>query len=235
MRLERIAATSEALRATRARTTKAALLADVIRELQPDEIEAGVAFLSGELRQRQIGAGWASLRDLPPAAAEPSLTVAEVDGVFARMATASGRGSATERRALLTDLLTRATEPEQQLLAGLVMGELRQGAQASLVADAIAAAAGVRTRRAAPRADAARRPRRRRRHGAHRGRARPGAHRARRRPAAGPDAGLAGRVDRGGARHRTRRRRWSGSSTERACRPIATATTSRSSPAASTT
>ena len=60
MRLERIAATSEALRATRARTTKAALLADAIRELQPDEIEAGVAFLSGELRQRQIGAGWAA-------------------------------------------------------------------------------------------------------------------------------------------------------------------------------
>ena len=76
VRLERIAATSEALRATRARTAKAALLADAIRELAPDEIEAGVAFLSGELRQRQIGAGWASLRELPAAAAEPSLTVA---------------------------------------------------------------------------------------------------------------------------------------------------------------
>jgi DNA ligase-1 len=143
VRLERIAATSEALRATRARTTKAALLADAIRELQPDELEAGVAFLSGELRQRQIGAGWASLRDLPPAAAEPSLTVAEVDAVFAQMATAAGPGSAGRRRELLTGLLTRATEPEQQLLSGLVMGELRQGAQASLVADAIAAAAGV--------------------------------------------------------------------------------------------
>ncbi len=143
MRLERIAATSAALRATRARTTKAALLADAIRELAPDEIEAGVAFLSGELRQRQIGAGWASLRELPSPAAEPSLTVAEADAVFARMAVVSGRGSATERRALLADLLTRATEPEQQLLAGLVMGELRQGAQASLVADAIAAATGV--------------------------------------------------------------------------------------------
>ena len=92
MRLERIAATSEALRATRARTAKAALLADAIRELAPDEIEAGVAFLSGELRQRQIGAGWASLRELPPPAAEPSLTVGEVDAVFAQMATASGAG-----------------------------------------------------------------------------------------------------------------------------------------------
>ncbi len=143
MRLERIAATSEALRATRARTTKAALLADAIRELAPDEIEAGVAFLSGELRQRQIGAGWASLRELPPSAGEPSLTVGEVDAVFAQMATVAGSGSATERKRLLASLLGRATAPEQQLLRGLVMGELRQGAQASLVADAVAAAAGV--------------------------------------------------------------------------------------------
>lgn len=143
MRLERIAATSGALRATRARTAKVALLAEAIRELGSDEIEPGIAFLSGELRQRQIGAGWASLRDLPEPAAEPSLTVAEVDDRFAQMAAVTGTGSAGERRRLLTDLFGRATEPEQQLLSGLVAGELRQGAQASLVADAVAVAADV--------------------------------------------------------------------------------------------
>jgi DNA ligase-1 len=143
VRLARIAATSDALRATRARNAKTALLADTIRELEPDEIEAGVAFLSGELRQRQIGAGWASLRTLPEAAAEATLTVADADAQFALMAAASGPGSTTERRKLLTDLFARATAPEQQLLSGLVAGELRQGAQASLVADAIALAAGI--------------------------------------------------------------------------------------------
>ena len=73
MKLERIASTSDALRATRARNAKIALLAETIRELEPDEIEAGVAFLSGELRQRQIGAGWASLRDAarPPPPSRP--------------------------------------------------------------------------------------------------------------------------------------------------------------------
>jgi DNA ligase-1 len=143
VRLARIAETSDALRATRARNAKIALLAATIRELAPDEIETGVAFLSGELRQRQIGAGWASLRTLPEPAAEPTLTVMEADTQFALMAAASGPGSTTERRRLLTDLFARATEAEQQLLSGLVAGELRQGAQASLVADAVALAAAV--------------------------------------------------------------------------------------------
>ena len=143
MKLARIASTSDALRATRARNAKIALLAETIRELEPDEIEAGVAFLSGELRQRQIGAGWASLRTLPEPAADPTLTVADADTQFALMAVASGPGSTSERRRLLTELFGRATEAEQQLLSGLVAGELRQGAQASLVADAVAVAAGV--------------------------------------------------------------------------------------------
>jgi DNA ligase 1 len=141
--LAELTATSEAVRATRARTEKIERLAQALRRMAPDEVAIGVAYLSGELRQRQIGAGWASLRELPPPAAEPSLTVGEVDAVFAQMATAAGRGSAGERRRLLADLLTRATASEQHLLSGLVMGELRQGAQASLVADAVAAAAGV--------------------------------------------------------------------------------------------
>jgi len=95
VRLARIAETSDALRATRARNAKIALLAATIRELAPDEIETGVAFLSGELRQRQIGAGWASLRTLPEPAAEPTLTVMEADTQFALMAAASGPGSTT--------------------------------------------------------------------------------------------------------------------------------------------
>ena len=42
-------------------------------QLAPDEVPAAVAFLSGRLLQRQTGAGWAALRDLPPPSAEPSL------------------------------------------------------------------------------------------------------------------------------------------------------------------
>jgi DNA ligase-1 len=69
--------------------------------------------------------------------------VAEVDSAFERAAAMSGSGSLTERRALLTDLLTRATAAEQRLLGGLVSGELRQGAQEGVMLAAVAQAAAV--------------------------------------------------------------------------------------------
>ncbi|MCM0677873.1 ATP-dependent DNA ligase, partial [Micromonospora phytophila] len=70
-----LAATSAAVGATRARRAKVELLADALRSLDPAEVPAGSGYLAGELRQRQTGVGWASLRDLPPPAAEASLTV----------------------------------------------------------------------------------------------------------------------------------------------------------------
>jgi DNA ligase-1 len=135
-----LAATSTAVASTSARSKKVALLSDGLRQAAPDEVAAAVAFLSGELLQRRTGVGWASLRDLPPPADEPTLTVGEVDAAFASIAQLSGAGSQGRRRELLTGLLARATEPEQQFLAGLVAGELRQGALASLVTDAVAGA-----------------------------------------------------------------------------------------------
>src|SRR3954447_7186610 len=60
-----LAATSRAVGATSARREKVDLLAVALRRLGPEEVPAGVAFLSGELRQRQIGVGWAALRDAP--------------------------------------------------------------------------------------------------------------------------------------------------------------------------
>ncbi|HUZ84015.1 MAG TPA: hypothetical protein VMU66_04925 [Gaiellales bacterium] len=74
---------------------------------------------------------------------QPSLTVAEVDAVFMRMAAASGGGAGRERRELLAGLFARATADEAELLAGLVAGELRQGAQRGVFEQAVARAAGV--------------------------------------------------------------------------------------------
>jgi DNA ligase-1 len=134
---------SEDVRASSSRSAKVARLAACLAALAPDEVPAAVAFLSGRLLQRQTGAGWASLRDLPPPAAEPSLMVLDVDAAFAAMAVLQGPGSAAARRDLLHGLFARATEPEQRLLRGLVAGELRQGAQEGVMAEAAARAAGV--------------------------------------------------------------------------------------------
>jgi len=138
-----LAATSAAVAATSGRKAKIELLAGALRGLDPDEIAAGSAYLAGELRQRQTGVGYASLRDRPAPAAEPILTVDAVDSAIAEIAVVNGAGSQARRRDLLAALFGAATAEEQRLLVGLFSGELRQGAQAGLLADAIAKAAGV--------------------------------------------------------------------------------------------
>src|SRR3954447_25373081 len=143
MLLTVLAATSVELAATSSRLRKVELMAEVLRAAAADEVLATIAFLSGELRQRRTGVGWASLRDLPPAAAEPSLTVHDVDAAFEAIASIAGKGSGAERRRQLDALLGAATAEEQTFLSGLARGDLRQGALESLVVDALARAAGL--------------------------------------------------------------------------------------------
>ena len=146
MLLAELVATSARVGATRARSEKTALLAALLRRLEPREVDMAVAFLSGRLRQGRIGLGWAALRAARAAArptASPALSLLEVDAAFDRIAAVSGRGSAGERGRLLAELLGRATEGEQDFLVRLVLGELRQGALAGLMEEALAQAAGL--------------------------------------------------------------------------------------------
>lgn len=138
-----VAAASAEVAARPARTAKVERLAALLRQASPAEAPVAVAYLSGELRQRRTGVGWAALRAQPPPAARPTLTLLEVDAAFERLAGLAGPGSAAARRTALGDLLGAATEAEQRLLAGLVSGELRQGAQQGVVLAAVARAAGV--------------------------------------------------------------------------------------------
>ncbi|WP_395103392.1 ATP-dependent DNA ligase [Actinomadura sp. SCN-SB] len=143
MLLSEIARTSRAVAGTSARKAKIGFLAECLRDAGPGEAPIVVAYLSGELPQRQIGVGYASFRDIPPPAAEPSLTVAEVDAAFSEIGAVSGKGSVARRRALLSALMARATHAEQDFLIRLLSGELRQGALDGVMAEAIASAAGV--------------------------------------------------------------------------------------------
>lgn len=93
MRFLDLAATSAAVAATSGRRAKVELLAGALRALDPAEVSAGAGWLAGELRQRQTGVGYASLRDLPPPAAEPTLTVADVDAAIDEIAAVRGAGS----------------------------------------------------------------------------------------------------------------------------------------------
>jgi len=143
MRLSVLAATSDQLAATAARSQKIALLASLLRTCSGPEAAVVVSWLSGELTQGQIGVGWAALRELAPAAAEPSLQVATVDAAFTEIGACAGSGSQGRRRELLRTLFAAATEQEQQFLTRLLTGDLRQGALAGVMTDALARAADL--------------------------------------------------------------------------------------------
>ena len=149
-----VVGTSEAVTGLPGRRAKIDQLAALLRRAGADEIPVVVAFLSGELRQRQIGVGYAALTGLlreadaaaGQAAARPAgsaLTVAETDEVFATIGAVSGAGSQAARRKLLTDLFRRATVDERGFLVRLLAGELHQGAQEGVMLEAVARAAGV--------------------------------------------------------------------------------------------
>jgi len=141
--LVRIAEVSQAVGAASARLAKIGMLAAALREAGPLEVPIAVAYLSGELPQRQIGVGWAALREGFPAAASPTLGLAEVDAAFSAIGAVSGKGSAAVRKALVGELFGRATGAEQRFLFGLLSGELRQGALEGVMTDAVARAASV--------------------------------------------------------------------------------------------
>ena len=143
MLLAELVATSRTVASTRSRLAKVEAIAACLRQAAPDEIGIVVSYLSGELRQRRTGIGWAALRDTPSPAGSPTLVIGEVDGAFSRLASASGAGSVAVRRDELSGLLRRATEDEQRFLRMLVGGELRQGALAGIMVDAVARAAEV--------------------------------------------------------------------------------------------
>jgi len=146
MRLAEIASLSTRVTAASSRNAKIAMLAEVLGRLEGAEIEVGVAWLSGHLRQGRIGLGPAVVRGAwkgATVADEPTLTVLEVDETFARLEGTSGAGSAARRGALLADLLGRATREEADFLARLVLGELRQGALVGIMEEAVARAVGV--------------------------------------------------------------------------------------------
>ena len=77
-----IVETSRAIGATAARGEKIGRLAEVLRRLEPAEAAIGVAYLSSQLRQRQIGVGYAAIRDLPEPAEKASLSLVEVDAAL---------------------------------------------------------------------------------------------------------------------------------------------------------
>jgi DNA ligase-1 len=167
--LSDVVSTSTAVARTPGRRAKIDEIAGLLVRVPVDEVPIAVAFLSGDLIQRQIGVGYAALIGLPEpgsgpepdpgaepdpgpepnaarlaqAVAQASLTLPETNAAFEQIGTLAGPGSQGRRRELLASLVGRATESERQFLFRLLAGDLRQGALEGVMIDAVAKAAGA--------------------------------------------------------------------------------------------
>ncbi|PYO93913.1 MAG: ATP-dependent DNA ligase [Gemmatimonadetes bacterium] len=141
MLLESLVQTSAAVAATSGRLAKIKLLADLLQQANPDEIELAIAYLSGTIRQSKAGVGWATLSQARShVGASSRLHLRDVDETLEKISKTSGKGSASEKQRLLSELFSKATADEQDFLFRLITGELRQGALEGIMVEALAKA-----------------------------------------------------------------------------------------------
>jgi DNA ligase-1 len=154
MQLARLVETSNRVATTTKRLEKIGLIATLLEQLQPEEVEIAVCFLSGSIGQGRIGIGYSTLREAAgsPTAEPNPLGLLDVDRACESLKSMHGSGSAGRKIELLKQVFSRATAEEQRFLIGLLGGELRQGALEGIMLEAVARASRVpleRVRRAA--------------------------------------------------------------------------------------
>ena len=137
--LAELVATSRLVAGSPGRTAKVEAIAELLRRAPEDERGIAAGLLANEPRQGRIGIGWGTLADIETSAAgEPALTISDVARALDELAGLGGGGSQAARRALLSDLYARATADEQAMLRSILLGDLKQGALAGVVLDAVA-------------------------------------------------------------------------------------------------
>ncbi|OLC09445.1 MAG: ATP-dependent DNA ligase [Gemmatimonadetes bacterium 13_1_40CM_66_11] len=141
MLLSALVSTSDQVAATSGRLAKIQLLADLLKQAGPDEVELAIAYLSGTVRQSKIGVGWATLQKAKShVGTSARLQLRDVDETLQKVSTTAGKGSAAEKQRLLGALFSQATKEEHEFLFRLLTGELRQGALEGIMVEAVAKA-----------------------------------------------------------------------------------------------
>jgi DNA ligase-1 len=129
---------------TNSRSRKVAIISDLLSRLAPSEVPVAVGFLAGVPHQGRVGIGYTTIYGVEVQPADrSSLTIDVVDRAITDVQGMTGSGSTSKREQLLAELLRRATDREADFLRRLFTGDLRQGARAGLMVEAIAKAAGV--------------------------------------------------------------------------------------------
>ncbi|MFI9548085.1 ATP-dependent DNA ligase [Streptomyces sp. NPDC052016] len=143
MLLTRLADVSREVAATSARSRKIALLAELFRDAEADDVPIVIPYLAGRLPQGRLGVGWKVLGRPVTPAGTPQLTVREVDARLTELGKVAGPGSQAERARLVGALMGAATAEEQRFLLGLITGEVRQGALDAVAVEGLALATGA--------------------------------------------------------------------------------------------
>ncbi|MDQ0682311.1 DNA ligase-1 [Streptomyces achromogenes] len=143
MLLTRLADVSREVAAVPARSRKIALLAELFREADAEDVPIVIPYLAGRLPQGRLGVGWKVLSRPVAPAGEPTLSVREADALLTELGTVSGPGSQAERARLVGELMSAATADEQRFLLGLITGEVRQGALDAVAVEGLAQATGA--------------------------------------------------------------------------------------------
>jgi len=143
--LARLVEVSRRVGGQNSRTAKIQALAELLRSLPATDLRNAVLYLSGDTSHGRSGIGHALLRQstaIPPAI-EPTLSLEQFDRWLVAIAALKGTGSAARRAQSLRSLFALLSADEQRFAYGLLTGELRQGALAGVMTDAIAQAAGL--------------------------------------------------------------------------------------------
>lgn len=143
--LANLVETSKQIAATTSRLKKQQAIATLLKQVGLQEVQLAVSYLAGEPPQGRTGISFAMLKAAgqEPGASESSLTLLDIDRSLDAIVAIKGSGSTAKRANALRDLFARATEEEREFLWRLITGELRQGALAGVMLDAIAVASGM--------------------------------------------------------------------------------------------
>jgi len=143
--LTQLVGVSRRVGASASRNSKVGALAEFLRALPNEDVGIAVHYLSGETPQGRSGIGYALLQQAaaPPPSGIASVSLNELDRALQEIAGLQGSGSAALRAQRLGALFARLTGDERRFLSALLLGELRQGALAGVMTDAVATAAGL--------------------------------------------------------------------------------------------
>src|SRR3712207_6159170 len=92
--LAEVAAASREVTETRSRSSKVAILAELLGRLDADEVPLAVGFLSGAPRQGRVGVGYSTIYGIERTPAkETSLRIEQLDRAIADVHATAGSGS----------------------------------------------------------------------------------------------------------------------------------------------